>query len=198
MERSQLRLIIAGLTDGVILVEPDQTISWANDAALAMHGVDDLVALGRDVKDYRRNFRLTYRNKHSVDKGNYPLERVVAGEAFDDVVVEVTRAGCDHPDWVHRIRSLVINDPNGEPDCLVLIIKDVTDRYEAEERFQRTFARKPRAGRDLPAIGLEIRQSESGLHRYDGVPARGDIGGERPTSSTSSRTPSDARSQSSD
>ena len=33
-DRSQLQQIIAGLTEGVILLEPDQTITYANDAAL--------------------------------------------------------------------------------------------------------------------------------------------------------------------
>ncbi len=141
--RSQLQLIIAGLTDGVILVDPDQSLAWANQAALAMHGVVSIDDLGADVTEYRRNFQLNYRNNHAVDAGEYPIERVVTGEAFDDVVVEVTPAGKDKPEWVHRIRSLVINDAKGHPDCLVLIIKDATDRYQAEERFQRTFAANP-------------------------------------------------------
>ncbi|WP_294190512.1 PAS domain-containing protein, partial [uncultured Sphingomonas sp.] len=34
-----LRQIIAGLDEGVILIDPDQTLLWANDAALKMHGV---------------------------------------------------------------------------------------------------------------------------------------------------------------
>ena len=45
-ERSQLQQIIAGLTEGVILLEPDQTITYANDAALDMHGVTRLEELG--------------------------------------------------------------------------------------------------------------------------------------------------------
>ena len=40
-DRTQLQPIIAGLTDGVILIDPDQTIAWANAAALALHGVTD-------------------------------------------------------------------------------------------------------------------------------------------------------------
>ena len=35
--RRQLQQIIAGLSDGVILLDPDQSILWANEAALAMH-----------------------------------------------------------------------------------------------------------------------------------------------------------------
>ena len=143
VNRSQLQLIIAGLTDGVILIEPDQTIAWANDAALAMHGVDKTEHLGADVSAYRSNFQLQYRNNHQIETGKYPIERVVGGERFDDVVVEVTPAGQNRPLWTHRIRSLVINDADGKPDCLVLILKDATDRFQAEERFQKTFAANP-------------------------------------------------------
>jgi PAS domain-containing protein len=35
-----LRQIIAGLDEGVILIDPDETLLWANAAALAMHGVE--------------------------------------------------------------------------------------------------------------------------------------------------------------
>jgi PAS domain-containing protein len=44
-DRRQLQQIIAGLTEGVILVDPDQTIFWANETALAMHGVEKLRSL---------------------------------------------------------------------------------------------------------------------------------------------------------
>ena len=40
-----LQQIIAGLSEGVILIDPDQTILWANEAALRMHGIDRLDAL---------------------------------------------------------------------------------------------------------------------------------------------------------
>ena len=143
VNRSQLQLIIAGLTDGVILVDPDQSIAWANEAALAMHGVDKTEHLGSSVAEYRRNFQLQYRNNHHIEEGKYPIERVVGGERFDDVVVEVTPAGANAPQWVHRIRSLVINDADDNPDCLVLILKDSTERFLAEERFQKTFAANP-------------------------------------------------------
>lgn len=36
--RRQLQQIISGLSDGVILLEADRRIVWANEAALAMHG----------------------------------------------------------------------------------------------------------------------------------------------------------------
>ena len=143
VDRSQLTTIIAGLMEGVILIEPDQRIAWANDAALAMHGVETVAGLGTDVSDYRSRFSLRYRNNHLLADGFYPIERVIAGEVFDDVVVEVAPARNPGIHWVHRIRSLVLKDRDGLPDCLVLVLTDATERFAAEERFEKTFAANP-------------------------------------------------------
>ncbi len=96
-DHRQLQQLVAALNDGVILVEPDQTIAWANAAALAMHGVGSVEDLGATVSEYRKRFELSYRNRHRLPAGQYPMERVLAGEAFDEVVVEVAPAGEEKP-----------------------------------------------------------------------------------------------------
>lgn len=53
--RRQLLQIIAGLSDGVMLIEVDQTIAWANAAALTMHGVQDLSELGTTARQDRKS-----------------------------------------------------------------------------------------------------------------------------------------------
>lgn len=113
-----LRQIIVGLDEGVILIDPDQSLLWANDAALAMHGVQDLSELGATVDEYRSRFQLHYRNNHRLAADDYPIDRVVSGDRFSEVVVEVTVAGEDKPRWTHQVRSLVLNDSDdGEPTC---------------------------------------------------------------------------------
>jgi PAS domain S-box-containing protein len=141
--RRQLQQIVAGLSEGIILVDTHQAITWANDAALSMHGVADLAALGTTVDEYRGRFQLRYRNNRKLSKGQYPIERIVSGEAFHDVIVEVTPIGADTPEWVHRVRSLVLTDDVGEPDYLVLILHDDTERFAAEERFESSFNVNP-------------------------------------------------------
>ena len=129
-----------------MLINPDQTIAWANETALRLHGVDDVAALGATVSDYRSRFELTYRNQHKLPAGQYPMERLLAGEAFSEVVVEVRRPPDRDPSdrrWVHAIRTLVLTDRLGQPDCLVLIINDETDRFNAEDRFEQTFGANP-------------------------------------------------------
>ena len=141
-DRTQLQQIVVGLTEGILIINPDQTIAWANDAALAMHGVGSVEDLGHTVAEYRSRFELHYRNRHKLPAGDYPMERVVAGEAFTEVVVEVGRPGSDRR-WVHQIRSLVVTDRQGEPDCLVLVMEDQTARFSAEDRFERAFGANP-------------------------------------------------------
>ncbi|CAM3016169.1 HTH-type transcriptional regulator MalT [Methylobacterium mesophilicum] len=141
VDRHELRQIIAGLSEGVILVEPDQTIAYANEAALAMHGAETVGELGETVEQYRERFALRYRNNHTPNQ--YPMERVVSGERFHDVIVDVKRTDRPDVDFVHSLRSLVATDREGNPSCLALILKDVSDQFEAEERFEATFNANP-------------------------------------------------------
>jgi len=141
-DRTQLQQIIGGLTEGVILVDPDQTIAWANQKALALHGVTELADLGTSVSEFRKRFVITTTDSHKLPPGDDPMGRLLAGEAFNEDVVEVAQANGDRR-WIHQIRTLVLTDKGGKPDCLVLIINDETERFNAEERFESAFRANP-------------------------------------------------------
>lgn len=146
VNRSILQELIAGLSDGIILVDPDGSIAWANLAALKMHRVEAVKDLGEDAKGYRRNFTLRYRNNHPLEEGQYPIERLLVGETVDDVTVELSPSSDLDLVWVHTVRSLAISDGGDKPDVLVLIMRDETPRFEAEERFERAFNANPAPG----------------------------------------------------
>ena len=146
VNRSILQEVIAGLGDGVILVDPDGSIAWANTAALTMHRIETLDELGSDAKGYRRNFTLRYRNNHPLEEGQYPIERLLSGETVDDVTVEISPSSDLDLVWVHTVRSLAIADGGDKPDVLVLVMRDETPRFEAEERFERAFNANPAPG----------------------------------------------------
>ena len=141
--RRQLQQIIAGLSDGVILLELDQTILWANEAALAMHGVSRIGELGNNAGEYVERFNLRYRNNHTLTSEQYPISRVATGETFSDVLVEVTPHNDEERTWVHSVRSMVLTDRDGDIESLVLIMSDVTDWANAEQRFEKTFNANP-------------------------------------------------------
>lgn len=146
INRAALQHLVAGLTDGIILVEADGTLAWANPAALSMHRVETMEGLGTTASDYRRLFTLRYRNNHLLDEGQYPLERLLAGEEIDEVTVEVSPVENTDLTWVHVVKSLVISDEGARPDVLALVIRDETPRFEAEKRFESAFNANPAPG----------------------------------------------------
>lgn len=150
-DRAQLRQIISGLTEGVVLVEPDGRIVWANAAALDMHGLRDGSELAATVEEYRKRFELRYRDGRVLPAHDYPFARVCRGDDFSDLVVQVTRRSKPHPDWFHRVRGFTLNDASNHPDVLVLVMTDVTETFEAEERFERMFSANP-----APAVIVRV------------------------------------------
>ncbi|GAA0509625.1 helix-turn-helix transcriptional regulator [Pigmentiphaga daeguensis] len=142
-DRRLLQQIISGLAEGVVLLDPDGAVVWANETALAIHGAGNLAALGRTAQDYVAAHTLKYRNNHVLAPAQYPIMRVLAGESFTDVVVEVTRPADESFRRIHQVRGLVLTGASEEPEALVLVIQDATDRYGAEERFERAFSTNP-------------------------------------------------------
>lgn len=140
---NHLEQLIGGLNSGVILADPAGTILWANPAALAMHGVASLAALGRTADEFCGRFHLRDRRHRRLQSRQYPLMRALAGESFDGMLVEVAAIGTDEPRWVHQVRDVVLSDPDGEPDCVALVIQDVSAQFEAEERFEAMFQANP-------------------------------------------------------
>ncbi len=139
---SHLQQIIAALTEGVIMVEPDGTLCWADQTALTLHGVGTLAELGGTAAGYAKLFQVSYRDGEKLPPGDYPLQRLVRGEAVDRAIVHVVRRA-NGKRWVHEIRTMALNDPAGQPDCLVMILNDETERFNAEERFERAFGANP-------------------------------------------------------
>lgn len=146
-----LEQLMADLTAGIILVDPSGVIISANAAALRMHGVVRLEDLGATADDYCQRFCLRYRSHRRLAAREYPIMRMLAGESFPDLVVEVAPIGTNEPRWTHEIHDVVMDEDGGDPDCLALVIQDVSERYDAEARFEAMFQANP-----APALILRL------------------------------------------
>ena len=146
-----LEQLIADLTAGIILVDPSGVIIGANAAALRMHGIVKVEDLGTTADDYCQRFCLRHRNHHRLTKREYPIMRMLAGESFPDLVVEVAPIGTNEPRWTHEVHDVVMDEDGGDPDCLALVIQDVSERYDAEARFEAMFQANP-----APALILRL------------------------------------------
>lgn len=62
------------------------------------------------------------------------------------MTVEVSPADNLDLVWVQTVRSMIIVDAGDKPDVFALIMRDETPRFEAEERFERSFNANPAPG----------------------------------------------------
>jgi PAS domain S-box-containing protein len=146
-----LEQLMAQLLDGVILIDTTGMILSANDAALRMHGARTVEDLGITAEGYAQRFSLRTRENRPMKHREYPLFRLLAGENFPDLIVEVAPAGDDQVRWVHQVRDVVMNVDGGDADYLALVISDVSERFDAETRFAAMFNANP-----APAIVLRL------------------------------------------
>ena len=164
-----LREIVAGMSDGVILLDTHRHILWANPYALQMHGIDTVEALGATVDDYSARFDWHYREgSPGAGDGRSPMERLVAGDALEETVVDVTPHGSDKRHWTHRVRSLVLRDDDGRAEGYVLILDDETERYDAEARFEQYFRANPAPAAILRLDDLRYLRANSGFYEMTG------------------------------
>jgi PAS domain S-box-containing protein len=142
--RQQVQQIAAHLSEGVILIDVDQSITWANAAALAMHGVDRLEALGRTIDEYHAIFQVKFRKSRSAGP-QHTIEKVASGEGVRDVVIEITPAGKYHPEWVHRVRNMVLTDGAGNPTGVALVLHAVSGEIPVSGQFASSLEATPYA-----------------------------------------------------
>lgn len=147
---THLQQIIAALTEGIIIVTQAGTLHWADETALALHGVRALAELGGTAAGYAECFELADRSGQRLPAEEYPIQRLVRGEVIDRALLEVKRRA-DGRRWVHEVRTMALTDDEGAADCLVVILDDETERFNAEERFERAFAANP-----APAIIVRL------------------------------------------
>ena len=139
-DRTQLEAMIADLSTGIVMIDTDGTLLYANRMALQMHGVEKLSSLGQTSTGYKDAFELKDLAGVPLLPKAYPLERLLNGETFTDfnVVVPVR-----DDTLVHKCRGIGVKDARGNLDFFALFIEDETEQYEAEQRFERTFNANP-------------------------------------------------------
>ena len=140
----QIQLITSESAEGVIMIDVNQRIKWANNAALAMHDVQSYAELGRTIDEYHANFQIKFRSTQQT-AADRTVESVAAGETFRDVVIEVTPLAGNTPKWVYRVRNLVLVDEGDSPTCIVLVLRSMDAVIDRQEQFSAALSGLPLA-----------------------------------------------------
>ena len=141
--RRQLQQIMAYLSEGVILLNPGGDILWANRAALDTHGCATLQDIGGSAAQYAERFLLRESGRHALEPGRTPLARLISGESFAWLALELVQRKVQQIARMLEFRGLVLSDDNDRPELMVLFIIDTTEKVDSDELFDRFFSTKP-------------------------------------------------------
>ncbi len=141
--RRQLQQIMAHLSEGVILLDPDGAILWANRAALDMHGCATQQDLGESTAQYAERFLLRESGGRAIPPSRSPFARLASGESFASLVLELTQRDGQEMARTLEFRGLVLLDEADQAELLVLFAIDTTEKVDSDELFDRFFSTKP-------------------------------------------------------
>jgi PAS domain S-box-containing protein len=170
--RRELQRVIAELSEGIITVTEDGRLIDANRAALAAHGVEALAELGDSVTGFKRRFDLRYLNHHRLPNAKHPLERARTGEAFETLELRLRRRAKppegERAERFLRYRGIPLEGGRERRAPGLLLIQDVTEKHEAEERFERTFAANPAPALICRLSDLRCIKANPGFYELTG------------------------------
>src|SRR5690606_8493728 len=133
--------LASGSTEGILVLDKRGRIAWVNEAALRMHDAHRMDELGDTAVGYRKRYQLHYRTRRKLPAGQYPIDRLMRAGGFHDLCVHVTRKDDDEFHRVFQFRGLALDQV--ADSCGALVLQDATQRFEAQERFERTFDVNP-------------------------------------------------------
>ncbi len=124
--------VLAGLSEGVFIVDGSGTVLDMNAAAAAIHGLDAAVGVGSDMQSLARRVRMRDPDGRRLPDVDRPAWRALRGESFSNVVEQVELAD-------GTVRSVSYNGSqvrgeDGRIQLAVVTSRDITSVVEAEQQ----------------------------------------------------------------
>ena len=135
---SQFRAVVESMAEGVLVVDRGRRIVAANSAAHRVLGLAEGEPLaGRSLGDLESRFQWLHLDGRPTARGARPLDRMVRGEQFVDLVVLV-RAVSTGEERIVSFSGRPVDLPVGASSLFVITAHDVTSQRRAEEALQRS------------------------------------------------------------
>ncbi|MEM7587042.1 MAG: response regulator [Acidobacteriota bacterium] len=117
--------------DGILVVDLEENILFANRAWAEMHEREDFEVIGRRLE-------LFHSREQMAGQLRPALERVTSEGSWDGQVAHRRKSDVDFPTWMS---ITLLKDPVGDPVGFVMVARDITQRQRAAAEQQRMEAR---------------------------------------------------------
>ena len=154
----QVNALLANISEGIIIADPQGTILLMNEVAVQIHDYRQPQDYQRNLTDFSDTFALHYTDGRIMPVEEWPLSRVLRGETVMDYKVQVTRLNSG----VTQIWSYnggLIYDEQGATTLAMLTLRNITMQKEAEDRL-RASEERFRLLCDNAPIGIMISNND--------------------------------------
>ncbi|HWQ07750.1 MAG TPA: ATP-binding protein, partial [Holophaga sp.] len=131
-----LRAVIDHIDTGLIISDPRGRILEMNPVARELCGYASPGQARRHAAEAWKLFTLQEIGGAPVAEGDWPRERARRGETFNNWILRVLRKdqGCE---WIGAFGGASIQDATGHAVCSIVTMRDVTERWRAQEELER-------------------------------------------------------------
>jgi PAS domain S-box-containing protein len=132
-----LRIILDGISDGVMVHDAAGQVLFANAAAARLSGypsVDDL--LSADPLELVRQHEFSDAEDHLLPFDQRPVRRALRGEAVPETLLKIREVDTSRIRWA-LIRSTPVFDETGQLHSVISTFRDITEHKEAEMALQK-------------------------------------------------------------
>jgi PAS domain S-box-containing protein len=128
--------VLDALAEAVTIRAPDDSLIYANRAALARMGMSTLAELqAADPKALMADYETTAADGEPLSLQNLPSVRLLRGEEPEPLLMRTVNRASGEEHWV-VLKATAIRDANGIVLAAVTIIEDVTKQHRASQRLQ--------------------------------------------------------------
>jgi PAS domain S-box-containing protein len=127
--------VVEHLSEGVLIVDPDDQLIYWNPAALRMYGFASAEEAVRSLSDAPQMFELSTLEGVAIPLEEWPLARVLRGESLSNLELRIRRLS---PPWsrVFRYCGSRVQYAGRRP-LGFLTVSDVTERKQTETELER-------------------------------------------------------------
>lgn len=128
--------VLDALAEAITIRAPDDSLIYANRAALARMGMSTLAELqGADPKALMADYETTAVDGGSLSLGDLPSVRLLRGEDPEPLLMRTINRASGEEHWV-VLKATAIRDSDESVLAAVTVIEDVTEQHRASQRLQ--------------------------------------------------------------
>ncbi len=137
---AQWRAVFGSMSEGLVVADPQGNLVDWNRAALEMHGFKSLDEVRRHLGEFPKMFELTTPRGQLLELADWPMSRVLRGEAFSGFEVSVRRLDTGLR-LILGYSGTPVRDRDGRMILALLTLRDVTRERQAQEELRHSAER---------------------------------------------------------